>query len=132
MDAPCAIQRSALSGDESAGEVRGVERAKIFELLPHADQLHRQAELVRDRHRDAALRRAVELRQRDAGDAGGLAEEARLLEPVLAGRGVDDEQGLERRAFELGLPVKLIGVGEGLDDLRPFDPLDFARALVSG
>ena len=35
-------------------------------------------------------------------------------------------------AFELGLPVKLIGVGEGLDDLRPFDPLDFARALVSG
>jgi fused signal recognition particle receptor len=35
-------------------------------------------------------------------------------------------------AYELGLPVKLIGVGEGLDDLRPFDPLDFARALVSG
>ena len=35
-------------------------------------------------------------------------------------------------AFELGIPVKLIGVGEGLDDLRPFDPLDFARALVSG
>ncbi len=35
-------------------------------------------------------------------------------------------------AFELGLPVKLIGVGEQLDDLRPFDPQDFARALVSG
>ena len=34
-------------------------------------------------------------------------------------------------AYELGLPVKLIGVGEGLDDLRPFDPVDFARALVS-
>jgi fused signal recognition particle receptor len=34
-------------------------------------------------------------------------------------------------AYELGLPVKLIGVGEGLDDLRPFDPADFARALVS-
>ena len=33
-------------------------------------------------------------------------------------------------AHELGLPVKLIGVGEGLDDLRPFDPRDFARALV--
>jgi fused signal recognition particle receptor len=33
-------------------------------------------------------------------------------------------------AHELGLPVKLIGVGEGLDDLRPFDPDDFARALV--
>ncbi len=35
-------------------------------------------------------------------------------------------------AYELGLPVKLIGVGEGLDDLRPFDPADFARALVAG
>jgi fused signal recognition particle receptor len=32
--------------------------------------------------------------------------------------------------YELGLPVKLIGVGERLDDLRPFDPGDFARALV--
>jgi fused signal recognition particle receptor len=35
-------------------------------------------------------------------------------------------------AYELGLPVKLIGVGEQLDDLRPFDADDFARALVSG
>jgi fused signal recognition particle receptor len=34
-------------------------------------------------------------------------------------------------AYELGLPVKLVGVGEGLDDLRPFDPDDFARALVA-
>jgi fused signal recognition particle receptor len=35
-------------------------------------------------------------------------------------------------AHELGLPVKLIGVGETLADLRPFDPDDFARALVAG
>ncbi len=35
-------------------------------------------------------------------------------------------------AHELGLPVKLVGVGESLDDLQPFDPRDFARALVSG
>ena len=34
-------------------------------------------------------------------------------------------------AHELGLPVKLIGVGEGLDDLRPFDAHDYARALVA-
>jgi fused signal recognition particle receptor len=34
-------------------------------------------------------------------------------------------------AYELGLPVKLVGVGEGLDDLRPFDAHDFARALVA-
>jgi fused signal recognition particle receptor len=34
-------------------------------------------------------------------------------------------------ASQLGLPIKLVGVGEGLDDLRPFDPLDFARALAA-
>jgi fused signal recognition particle receptor len=34
-------------------------------------------------------------------------------------------------ARELGLPVKLIGVGESLEDLRPFDPQDFARALIA-
>ncbi len=31
---------------------------------------------------------------------------------------------------ELGLPVKLVGVGEGLEDLQPFDAVEFARALV--
>jgi fused signal recognition particle receptor len=35
-------------------------------------------------------------------------------------------------AHELGLPVKLVGVGEGVEDLRPFNPRDFARALISG
>ena len=34
-------------------------------------------------------------------------------------------------AAELGIPVKLIGTGESLEDLRPFDPEDFARALLA-
>jgi fused signal recognition particle receptor len=34
-------------------------------------------------------------------------------------------------AYELGLPVKLVGVGETLEDLRPFDPQDFAQALLA-
>jgi fused signal recognition particle receptor len=34
-------------------------------------------------------------------------------------------------ARELGLPVKLVGIGEQLEDLRPFDPDDFARALIA-
>jgi fused signal recognition particle receptor len=33
-------------------------------------------------------------------------------------------------ARELGIPVKLIGIGERLEDLRPFDADDFARALL--
>ncbi len=34
-------------------------------------------------------------------------------------------------ARELEMPVKLIGVGEAVEDLRPFDPEDFARALIA-
>jgi fused signal recognition particle receptor len=34
-------------------------------------------------------------------------------------------------ANELGIPVKLIGIGEQLEDLRPFDADDFARALLT-
>ena len=30
---------------------------------------------------------------------------------------------------ELDVPVKFVGVGEQIDDLQPFDPLDFADAL---
>lgn len=35
-----------------------------------------------------------------------------------------------RIAGELGLPVRFIGVGEGLDDLRTFDSKDFTAALL--
>ena len=33
-------------------------------------------------------------------------------------------------AKELGVPVKYAGVGEGVDDLKPFDPVEFAEALI--
>jgi fused signal recognition particle receptor len=34
-------------------------------------------------------------------------------------------------AQELGIPVKLVGIGERLEDLRPFEASEFARALVT-
>ena len=34
-------------------------------------------------------------------------------------------------AKEMGLPVKFIGVGEGMDDLMPFEPKSFSEALLS-
>ncbi|TMJ13801.1 MAG: signal recognition particle-docking protein FtsY [Bacillati bacterium ANGP1] len=34
-------------------------------------------------------------------------------------------------AEDLGLPVKLVGFGEGPDDLQPFDPRTFAEALFA-
>ena len=33
-------------------------------------------------------------------------------------------------AQELQVPVKYVGVGEGMDDLKPFDPMAFAEALI--
>ena len=33
---------------------------------------------------------------------------------------------------ELGIPIKYIGVGEGVEDLREFDPAEFAAALFPG
>ena len=33
-------------------------------------------------------------------------------------------------AKELGVPVKYAGVGEGVDDLKPFDAMEFAQALI--
>ena len=51
-----------------------------------------------DREGDAALGGAVELGEDDPGDVDRLGEQARLLQAVLAGRGVDREQHLVRRA----------------------------------
>ena len=34
-------------------------------------------------------------------------------------------------AKQMGIPIRFIGVGEGIDDLRPFDAQDFVDALLS-
>jgi fused signal recognition particle receptor len=33
---------------------------------------------------------------------------------------------------DLGIPVKLVGLGEGAHDLAPFDPEAFVDALLAG
>ncbi len=35
-------------------------------------------------------------------------------------------------SHDLGLPILRVGVGESVDDLRPFDAQEFARALITG
>src|SRR5215210_4764528 len=96
-----ARRRSLARLDERGGEVVGIERAQVLERLADADQLHRDAELGGDRQRDAALRRAVELREHDAVDRHGLREHLRLAQAVLPCRGVDGQEGLVRRLWEL-------------------------------
>src|SRR6185312_9497729 len=82
--------------DDGPREVVRIERPQVLELLPDADQLHRHAQLLRDRERDAALRGAVELGEDDAGDVHRLAEQERLAQTVLARGGVDREERLVR------------------------------------
>src|ERR1700761_2206265 len=72
-------------GHERPGEVPGVERTQILELLADADQLDRDAELGRDRQRDPALGGAVELGEHDPGDVDRLRERLGLAQAVLPG-----------------------------------------------
>src|SRR5439155_1719917 len=73
------------------------------DALADADQLDRHLQLAHDPHDDAALGGAVELRQRDAGEADRLVEHARLGEAVLARRRVEDHERLVWTAGELPL-----------------------------
>src|SRR4051812_34553796 len=51
--------------EQRAREVVRVERPQVLERLADPDQLHRNPELLSYRKSDAALRRAVELREHD-------------------------------------------------------------------
>ena len=53
---------------------------------------------------------------------GPLAEAIRADEGVIA--------AYVREISQFGLPIHAIGVGESIDDLQPFDPDEFARALT--
>ena len=87
---------------------------------------------------DAALGGAVELGEDDAGDVGGLGEEAGLLQAVLAGGGVDDEQRLVGRAGDeaLGGAAHLVEllhqVGLGVEAAGGVDEEDAGGAGLGG
>ena len=41
-----------------------------------------------------------------------------------------NREKLRRVLVVPSVPVKYAGVGEGIDDLKPFDAMDFAQALI--
>src|SRR4051812_26908541 len=88
----------ARSGEQRLDEGVGIERTQILDALSDADVADRELHLVADPHDDAALRGPVELRQHDPGHADARVELLRLVQRVLPGRRVDDEQYLVRRA----------------------------------
>jgi fused signal recognition particle receptor len=123
------------------------ERGRDVVVVDTAGRLHTQANLMEEL---AKVRRVIAQKQEgaphetllvvDATTRQNGVQQARLFRDAVGVTGValtkldgSAKGGVAIAiAQELGLPVKLIGVGEGLDDLRPFDPTDFARALISG
>ena len=85
-------------GEERLDELVGVELAEIGGTLADADVAHGQLQLVGDGEDDAALRRAIELRQHDARELDGFLELLCLLERVLA---YGFASGAERATLEV-------------------------------
>jgi fused signal recognition particle receptor len=142
---------SARGGDPAAVAYDAIEAATARErdvaIVDTAGRLHTQANLMEEL---AKVRRVIE------GRLDGAPHETLLVIDATTGQnGVRQAQQFSEAvqvtgvaltkldgsakggvalaiAHELGLPVTLIGVGEGIEDLRPFDPESFARALLSG
>jgi fused signal recognition particle receptor len=140
---------SERGGDPAAVAYDAIEaataRGRDVVIVDTAGRLHTQTNLMEEL---AKVRRVVERRLEgaphetllviDATTGQNGLQQARLFSEAVDVSGValtkldgSAKGGVALAiAHELGLPVKLVGVGEGIEDLRPFDPHDFARALV--
>jgi fused signal recognition particle receptor len=135
---PAAVAFDAVS----AAEARG----KDVVIVDTAGRLHTQSNLMEEL---AKIRRVIAQRLDgaphetllvvDATTGQNGLQQARLFGEAVGVTGValtkldgSAKGGIALAiAHELRLPVKLLGVGEALEDLQPFDPEDFARALVA-
>jgi fused signal recognition particle receptor len=124
---------------------QGCERGADVVIVDTAGRLHNQDELMAEL---AKVRRVVAkqldgaphetLLTVDATTGQNGLRQAKLFSEVVPVDGIvltkldgTAKGGIALAiAGELGLPVKLIGIGEALEDLRPFDADDFARALL--
>jgi fused signal recognition particle receptor len=141
---------SERGGDPAAVAYDAIEaataRGRDVVIVDTAGRLHTQTNLMEEL---AKVRRVIERRLPDAPHETLLVVDATtgqngLQQARLFGEAVDvtgvaltkldgsAKGGVALAiAHELGLPVKLVGVGEGLDDLRPFDARDYANALLT-
>src|SRR5579862_557254 len=75
-----------------------VEGDEVVDLFTGADETDWEIQFVGDGDDDAALGGAVEFGEHDSCDAGVAPEFAGLVQAVLAGGGVEDEEHVVRRA----------------------------------
>jgi fused signal recognition particle receptor len=140
---------SERGGDPAAVAYDAIEaasaRGRDVVIVDTAGRLHTQTNLMEELTK---VRRVIERRLPgapqetllviDATTGQNGLQQARLFKDAVGVSGValtkldgSAKGGVALAiAHELGLPVKLVGVGEGIEDLRPFDPQDFARALL--
>jgi fused signal recognition particle receptor len=136
---PAAVAFDAIQ----AAEARG----RDVVIVDTAGRLHTQTNLMEEL---AKIRRVIESRLEgaphetllvvDATTGQNGLQQARLFGEAVSVSGValtkldgSAKGGIALAiAHELALPVKLVGVGEALEDLQPFDARDFAQALVAG
>jgi fused signal recognition particle receptor len=141
---------SERGGDPAAVAYDAIEaataRGRDVVIVDTAGRLHTQTNLMEEL---AKVRRVIERRLEgaphetllviDATTGQNGLQQARLFREAVDVSGValtkldgSAKGGVALAiAHELQLPVKLVGVGEGIEDLRPFDPRDFARALLT-
>ena len=141
---------SARGGDPAAVAFDAIDAAQARRrdvvIVDTAGRLHTQTNLMEEL---AKVRRVIERKLEgaphetllvvDATTGQNGVQQARLFKEAVGVTGValtkldgSAKGGVAIPiAYELGLPVKLVGVGERLEDLRPFDARDYARALVS-
>ncbi len=125
---------------------RGRERGADVVIIDTAGRLHTQTNLMEELTK---VRRVIAKQMPDAPHETLMTIDATtgqngVRQAMLFGEAVDvtgiiltkldgtAKGGIALAiANELGIPVKLIGIGEQLEDLRPFDADDFARALLT-
>jgi fused signal recognition particle receptor len=147
--AGCDIVRAAQGSDPGAVAFDAIEAAKArghdVAIIDTAGRLHTQDHLMEEL---AKVRRVIQKQIPEAPHETLLTIDATTgqngLRQAMLFRDAVDVTGIVLTkldgtakggialaiAQELGVPVKLIGIGESLEDLRPFDPDDFARAIV--
>jgi len=146
----CDIVRQASGGDPAAvvydGLAAAASRGADVVIIDTAGRLHTQVNLMKELEK---VRRVIERQV-----PGAPHETLLVLDATTGQNGLRQAHEFQRAVQvsgvvltkldgtakggivvaihkDLGIPVKLIGVGERLDDLRPFDPDEFTRALLA-
>ncbi len=147
--AGCSLLQKEIGADSAAVAYEAYEKAKTegadVLLVDTAGRLHNKANLMAElekivrvlKKQDESLPHAV-LLVLDATTGQNAVEQVRIFKEMLNVTGliVTKLDGTAKGgivvalADQFGLPIHMVGVGEQIGDLRPFDADDFARSLV--